>query len=57
MGVRENRWQPFDGKLWQRNYYEHVIRSERDLYRVREYIIENPRNWETDENNPKNIKK
>ncbi len=36
--------------LWQRNYYEHVIRDESDLNRIREYIINNPRNWENDEN-------
>lgn len=36
--------------LWQRNYYEHAIRDEADLNRIREYIINNPRNWENDEN-------
>jgi putative transposase len=34
---------------WQRNYYEHVIRSENELSRIREYIINNPANWTTDE--------
>jgi len=29
-------------KLWQRNYYEHIIRDEDDLYRIRQYISENP---------------
>jgi putative transposase len=38
--------------VWQRNYYEHVIRSDNELNRVREYIINNPINWHTDENNP-----
>ncbi|MFH1395175.1 MAG: transposase [Candidatus Omnitrophota bacterium] len=36
-------------RLWQRNFYEHVIRDENDLTRVREYIINNPINWELDE--------
>jgi REP element-mobilizing transposase RayT len=38
--------------VWQRNYYEHIIRDENDLNRVREYIHHNPARWETDENNP-----
>ena len=35
--------------VWQRNYYEHIIRNETDLQRIREYIINNPMNWEKDE--------
>ena len=34
--------------LWQRNYYEHNIRSENDLNRIRTYIIENPLKWTED---------
>jgi len=30
------------GKLWQRNYYEHIIRNEKALYRIRQYIKNNP---------------
>ena len=40
---------------WQRNYYDHVIREESDLNKIREYIINNPINWDTDRNNPINI--
>lgn len=36
--------------LWQRNYYEHIIRNETELNKIREYIISNPLNWESDEN-------
>jgi putative transposase len=36
--------------VWQRNYYERVIRDESELNKIREYIINNPLNWETDEN-------
>ena len=39
--------------VWQRNYYEHIIRNETDLNNIRQYIIDNPINWEEDENNPK----
>ena len=40
--------------LWQRNYYEHIIRDEDDFNRIRQYIIDNPMKWDEDENNPKN---
>jgi hypothetical protein len=36
--------------VWQRNYYEHIIRNETELNKIREYIINNPLNWKTDEN-------
>ena len=39
-------------QLWQRNYYERVIRGERELAIVREYIVNNPMQWELDEENP-----
>lgn len=48
--VKQNDWKPFDKKLWQRNYYEHIIRDESELNRKRDYIISNPINWKTDEN-------
>ena len=38
--------------LWQRNYYEHVIRSDEEWNRVREYIANNPMRWELDAENP-----
>lgn len=38
--------------VWQRNYYEHIIRDEESLHRVREYIMLNPQKWEDDRNNP-----
>jgi len=38
--------------LWQRNYYEHVIRDEKKLNSIREYIRCNPLKWEEDEENP-----
>ncbi len=42
--------------VWQRNYYEHVIRNETDLYDTRRYIRENPLKWDLDENNPNNFR-
>ena len=38
--------------LWQRNYYEHVIRDENSLIRIREYIAANPARWSIDPENP-----
>ena len=38
--------------VWQRNYYEHVIRNEDSLNRIREYIINNPLRWHLDRQNP-----
>jgi putative transposase len=55
MNVTLNNWPPFPGKLWQRNYYEHIIRNENELNRIREYIINNPVQWPEDENNPVNV--
>ena len=43
-------------KLWQRNYYEHIIRNQKSLDKIRTYIKNNPGNWDKDRNNPKNWK-
>jgi REP element-mobilizing transposase RayT len=43
--------------VWQRNYYEHVIRNETDLEEIREYIQNNPLKWLEDENHPSNMEK
>ena len=51
-GVKHNQWRPFAGKLWQRNYYEHIIRNEQDLNAIRGYVINNPKGWDKDEENP-----
>ncbi len=42
--------------VWQRNYYEHVIRNEEDLGEIREYVVNNRLKWELDKENPKNFK-
>jgi REP element-mobilizing transposase RayT len=38
-------------RVWQRNYYEHIIRNEKELNQIRQYIQDNPMNWEKDEEN------
>ncbi len=40
------------GPIWQRNYYERIIRSDGELDRVRMYIANNPLRWADDDNNP-----
>ena len=47
-GVHAEQWTPFPGSLWQRSYYDHIIRSESDLQRIREYIHQNPTRWHVD---------
>ncbi len=47
--VHKNKWPQFDKRLWQRNYYEHIIRNERSLEAIREYIVKNPYTWRDDE--------
>ncbi len=44
-GVKERGWEPYDGKLWQRSFYDHIIRDDQDLERVRTYIDSNPGKW------------
>ena len=47
-GVKTMGWQRFDGKLWQRNYWEHIIRDENAYHRISNYIINNPQKWDND---------
>jgi putative transposase len=47
-GVKNCAWPSFAGRLWQRNYWERVIRDEAELHATREYIHNNPVRWELD---------
>ncbi len=38
--------------VWQRNYYEHVVRNDESLTRIRQYILDNPARWPFDRENP-----
>lgn len=42
------------GRFWQDNYYEHIIRNDDEMERIRRYIAENPLRWELDRENPAN---
>jgi REP element-mobilizing transposase RayT len=54
-GVKAKGWTKFRQRLWQRNYYEHVIRDETGLDRIRRYIEENPLRWAVDDENPNRV--
>ena len=49
--VKNGELAPFAGRLWQRNYYEHVIRNEEDYLQTAAYIENNPARWEEDREN------
>ena len=51
-GVRTLGWPSFRRRLWQRSFYDHIIRDEDSLNRIRQYIIDNPAHWESDRENP-----
>jgi len=42
-------------KIWQPNYYEHIVRNEKELYCIRKYIEENPLKWEFKNHFPENL--
>lgn len=44
-GVKILAWPPLYGKLWQRNYYEHIIRNRQSYQNISRYIINNPVKW------------
>ena len=50
---RINAWRGTPGNpVWQRNYYDRIIRDEDELWRIREYIANNPAQWAVDRENP-----
>lgn len=54
-GVKENNYPPFDKHLWQRSFYDRIIRNEKELENIRNYILYNPLKWEWEKNNPENF--
>jgi putative transposase len=47
-GVNQLGWEAFNGKLWQRNYYERIIRNQEAYSRISRYIQTNPLRWQKD---------
>jgi putative transposase len=52
IGLREHGWPGYRRRLWQRNYYEHIIRNSDELKQIRQYIADNPAQWMADRENP-----
>jgi len=44
--VKQNNWQPFNKKIWQRDYYEHIIRNKKSYDEISKYIQTNPLKWQ-----------
>jgi putative transposase len=51
-GVKCKGWPPFDRRVWQRNYWEHVVRDEATLDKIRQYVRTNPAFWTDDQLHP-----
>ena len=54
-GVQEKGWAAFPSRFWQRNYYEHIVRNDEELNRIRAYIEMNPARWAWDLQNAEAI--
>ncbi len=54
-GVRCDGWTPFPDRLWQRSYYEHVIRNHDELNKMCRYMADNPLAWAPDRENPARV--
>jgi len=48
-GVKNGLYEPFEKRIWQRSYYDHIIRNGEDYLRIWKYIDENPLKWAEDE--------
>jgi hypothetical protein len=54
---RVNQLRPGVGtRMWQRDYHDHIIRNDRAFDAIRDYIENNPANWDTDEHNADAVK-
>lgn len=52
LGVRAHGWHPFHRRVWQRGFFDHIIRDEHSLNETRRCIHDNPRRWASDRDNP-----
>ena len=53
ISTREIRTKSNNSFAWQRNYYEHIIRDDDELNCIRQYIADNPKQWDMDRENPR----
>ncbi len=54
-GAKEQGWEPFPGKLWQRSYHDKIVRHARALEAIRDYIVANPAHWAEDSDHPAHL--
>ncbi|HUW31763.1 MAG TPA: transposase [Planctomycetota bacterium] len=54
-GVKDLQWERYAGRVWQKNYYERIIRDSEELVRIRNYVKQNPENWILDRENPERV--
>ena len=54
-GVKQDGWTAFEGKIWQRDYHDHVIQNGTALDAIRRYIAVNPLQWDNDDENPDSV--
>ena len=54
-GVKSGLYEPFEKHLWQRGYYEHIIRNQKYLDEIRQYIKNNPAKWVLENKSTANI--
>jgi putative transposase len=50
-GAKSGNWARFEKRIWQLRYWDHIIRGENELFRIRQYIKNNPHNWDLDKLN------
>ena len=48
-GVKSDIYPPFEKKIWQKSFYDHIIRNEKSYLEIWQYIDENPLKWQEDE--------
>lgn len=51
-GIEQFSWPQFNKRLWQRYFYDHIVRNDDDLENAQLYILDNPRRWSEDAENP-----
>lgn len=56
-GVTGQRWPRFPSQLWQKSFFERVIRGDQELYNARRYVRENPQQWALDQENPDRLRR
>jgi len=56
-GVKNENWPAFNKHIWQRSFHDHIVRNEKSLGGIREYIVNNPAEWDNDEENMNHISK